>query len=384
MSNSYDDSDRALRTPDVNAPADIVTAVRYCALPEVPERVLAADIPPNRVRLIQLFDKKWVNGTVLHYYFFDREPDGERVRLADGTTEWRPWTGSETDKGVVREAFRSWKEVGVGLQFRQVDSRDEAEIRIGFMRGDGSWSYIGRDVLEIGRDNRTMNFGWGLTGPDGADTALHEIGHTLGFPHEHQNPNAGLLWDEEAVYSALAAPPNNWPRQTTYHNIIRKIPPDQVRGSNWDPNSVMHYPFGPGLIREPAAYRSGLAPAGGLSAWDREYALTFYSRIDQEDYEELRPMRSAALSLRPGEQKNFIITPDATRNYTLGTFGWSDTVLVLFEEVDGELRYRTGDDDSGEDRNARFQAKLYKGRKYVLRVRLYWADLSGETAVMMW
>ena len=29
------------------------------------------------------------------------------------------------------------------------------------------------------------------------DTALHGIGHTLGLPHEHQNPNAGIVWDVE-------------------------------------------------------------------------------------------------------------------------------------------------------------------------------------------
>ena len=73
----------------------------------------------------------------------------------------------------------------------------------------------------------------------------HEIGHTIGFPHEHQNPNAGIVWDEEAVYRALGGPPNNWSRETTFHNIIRKIQPDRVQGSTWDPDSVMHYPFEP-------------------------------------------------------------------------------------------------------------------------------------------
>jgi hypothetical protein len=68
----------------------------------------------------------------------------------------------------------------------------------------------------------------------------------------------------------------------------------------------------------------------------------------------------------------------------MGTFGKSDTVIVLFEEVNGELRYKTGDDDSGEERNAHLKTKLFKGRKYVLRVRLYYSDRADETAVMMW
>lgn len=370
--------------PGSRAATGVATAVSYCSLPPTPERVLAPSVTPGRARLIQMLDKKWVNGTILHYYFFDRQTDGENVRFTDGTTEWRPWTASDHEKNVVREAFNRWKQQGVGLTFTEVSSREEAEIRIGFMQDDGAWSYVGRDVLGIARDERTMNFGWSLAGPDGADTALHEIGHTLGFPHEHQNPNAGIVWDEEAVYAALAAPPNGWSREQTHYNIIRKIPADQVRGSNWDPNSVMHYPFGPGMIKEPAPYRSGLTPAGGLSSWDREYALTFYPSLTDQDYHELVPMQAASLNLRPGEQKNFVIRPSATRNYTFATFGRSDTVLVLFEDVNGEMRYRTADDDSGEERNATFSARLYKGRRYALRVRLYWADQSGETAVMMW
>ena len=51
-------------------------------------------------------------------------------------------------------------------------------------------------------NERTMNFGWDLTTSYGHDTALHEIGHTLGFPHEHQNPTAGIVWNEPAVLAA--------------------------------------------------------------------------------------------------------------------------------------------------------------------------------------
>jgi hypothetical protein len=52
--------------------------------------------------------------------------------------------------------------------------------------------------------------------------------------------------------------------------------------------------------------------------------------------------------------------------------------------VGGELKYRGGDDDSGEDRNAYLKLRLSRGKTYVLRLRLYHADRSGETAVMWW
>jgi hypothetical protein len=342
----------------------------YCTMPQVKEREFGPEVNPNRSRLIRMNDKKWLNGTRLHYYFFTAPAN---------------WATRDAEKNIVRKAFKLWKDVGVGLEFEEVDSVDEAEIRIGFLRGDGAWSYIGRDILTIGQDERTMNFGWDLTAhPAEIDTAIHEIGHSLGFPHEHQNPNAGIVWDEEAVYAALAAPPNSWDRQTTYHNIIKKISPDSVQGSNWDPDSIMHYPFEAGMIKEPAKYHSGLAPAGGISARDQEWVKTFYPPIKKNDTQPLEPLKPVKLTIKPGQQLNFSIAPTATRRYEIATFGKSDTVMVLFEEVNGELRYMSGDDDSGQDSNARLQLKLFKGRRYVLRLRLYYSARSGDTAVMMW
>ena len=338
-----------------------------CALPPVEERTLAPTVDPNRARLIRLFGKKWVNGTELHYYFFDRDQHGG-------------------DVNVVRNAFDVWKELGIGLKFSEVATPSEAEIRIGFIQNDGAWSYVGRDILNAGQGQRTMNFGWSLTNPrEDIDTAVHEIGHTLGFPHEHQNPISGIVWDEAAVYAALAQPPHGWDEDTTYYNIIRKIPADRVQGSVWDKNSIMHYPFEPGLILQPVEFlTNGLQPTPGLSARDRTWVKTFYPTMEEEVDERLLPFESARLTITEGEQKNFRIEPEATRWYDIRTFGVSDTVIVLFEEVDGELRYLAGDDDSGEDYNASLEIKLFKNHKYVLRVRLYYVDTSGELAVMVW
>ena len=63
----------------------------------------------------------------------------------------------------------------------------------------------------------------------------------------------------------------------------------------------------------------------------------------------LEPFQSAALNLGPGQLFNVEIVPDASRTYTVGTSGATDVVLVLFEDVGGELQYLAGDDDSGED-----------------------------------
>ncbi len=358
--------EQMLQSPGAPAGGVEGSADELCALPDLPERTFGDDVSLDRAQLIRVISKKWVNGTVLHYHLFD------------GT----PWGGPEAQKEVVRRAFATWKEVGIGLEFKEVGQPDDAEIRIGFLQGNGSWSYVGRDVLRQGQGERTMNLGWDLTRAGGIDTAVHEIGHTLGFPHEHQNPNAGIEWDEEAVYAALARPPNSWSRQKTFHNIIRKISPDSVDGSNWDSDSVMHYPFRAGLILEPAQYRSGLRPQPGLSEKDKAQVKFFYPPPESV-YPELKPLESRQLNIAAGTQANFAVLPGATRDYEFRTFGNSDTVMVLFEEIDGEPVYVTGDDDSGTALNAQFTVRLIKGRRYILRIRLYYEFASGATAVML-
>lgn len=356
----------------------------FCALRQTPARVFSPDVTRERERAILLLSNKWVSGTTLRYYFFDRPTDGENVLLSNGTTAFRSWVGVEAQRAVVRQGFDVWKNVGMGVKFQEVKEREEAEVRIGFMKGDGAWSQLGRDILKVGPNERTMNFGWDLTLPGEIDTAVHEIGHTLGFPHEHQNPKAGIEWDENAVYAALAKPPNEWDRETTFWNIIRKLPAQDVEGSTWDPDSVMHYPFEKGLIKKPDKYKNGLQPAGGLSAKDAAWVKSLYPPVQESGEVELKPSQSVLLNLLPGAQREFAVKPKESRYYQFKTFGTSDSVLVLFENDNGQLRYRTGDDDSGEGTNAYFRIKLIKGRRYVLRIRLYYSDRPGETSVMMW
>jgi hypothetical protein len=342
-------------------------AKQCCCLPTVPERVLEAGIDPGRESLIRSIEKKWVNGTELKYYFFT---EGD-------------WGGSSSQQKVVKDAFRTWKNVGIGLSFKQVNQPDLADIRIGFKQGDGSWSYLGRDIWNRPVNERTMNFGWPLRGQDGQDTALHEIGHTLGFNHEQQNPFAGIQWDEEAVYQYFAGPPNYWPRNQTYHNILKTLDPNTVDGSDWDPNSIMQYAFGAGLILFPEEFRNGLNPEPGLSEIDKQRVRLFYPELE-DDEQELKPFESRRLTLGPAEQTNFVIRPASTRRYSIQTFGISDTVMVLFEDTDGTLEHLAADDDSGWSRNARISVRLVRGRNYVLRLRLYSSRASGDSAVMIW
>ncbi|MCC9601348.1 M12 family metallopeptidase [Stieleria sp. JC731] len=346
--------------------------VGSCTMPVVAERIYSPDVSPYREGLLRYMGKKWVNGTKLKYYFF----------------EDAPYRGDSSNLDLVRQGFQVWEDVGIGIEFEEVSNIDDAQIRIGFKRGDGAWSYVGRDVIDIpGRHERTMNFGWDLTQDPrggGVDTPVHEIGHTLGFPHEHQNPFSGIVWNEDAVYQYFAGAPNYWSRQQTYHNVLRKLSPNEVEGSQWDPNSIMHYGFAAGLILEPSEYSSGLNPTDGLTEVDKSEVRKFYPPMDPRRYRKLNPFELEMLSIGSGEQKDYVIEPDRSDEYTIQTFGRSDVVMVLFEDVNGELEYVAGDDDSGTDLNAKITTRLVRGRKYVLRIRLYLNWSTGDTAVMLW
>lgn len=356
----------------------------YCNVRPTTPLSFGPEVSADRALAINGLKDKWVNGTELSYYFFDKPTDGQTVNLADGSTAFMPWSASDVQKDIVRKAFKVWADEGIGLKFKEVPSRDQAMLRIGFQNGDGAWSYVGRALLDIATDQRTMNFGWNLVGD--LDTAVHEIGHSLGFEHEHQNPFAGIVWDEEKVYTALARPPNQWSRQKTFFNIIRKLADNQVQGTEWDPDSVMHYPFEAGLIKVPERFLTqALKPAGGLSARDKTYVKQLYpGQGPVADFPVLKLMESRPLNIAPGQQVDLRLVPQRTRYYEIKTFGMSDAVIVLFEDVNGQMKYLGGDDDSGEDRNAYMKFRLSRGRKYVLRLRLYYADRAGETAVMWW
>lgn len=343
--------------------------LQHCCTPIVRERVFDSDVSERRERLIRYIDRKWVNGTKLRYTFFENDP------LA----------GPESEKDLVREGFEVWSDVGIGLGFEEVPQVSEAEIRISFDSSNGrTWSYVGRDVIDIpGQGEPTMTYGWSIAAdPRGVDVAVHEIGHTLGFPHEHQNPFAGIVWNEEAVYAEFAAA--GWSAEETRHNVLNKLRRAEVQGTEWDPNSIMHYDFGPGLILHPQEYSTGLYPTLGSTDSDRSEALKFYPPVEHDAPDPtLNLFELHALDIQPGEQKNFVIEPLETREYRIETLGSSDTVIVLFEDQEGDLKFVAGDDDSGTSLNAVIRAWLEPGRRYVLRVRLYFIWAGGETAIVM-
>jgi hypothetical protein len=155
-------------------------------------------------------------------------------------------------RGGTRAARQEWLDAAAtwmkyaNIRFKQVTS-GPAEVRVTFEPG-GSWSYIGTQILAIPGDQPTMNIGW----PDDMGRTLHEIGHTLGLIHEHQNPLAKIHWNRAAVLAYYAGPPNYWPPEETIANVLEPVNPATLTNGGFDRLSIMLYAIPEELVEDKA------------------------------------------------------------------------------------------------------------------------------------
>jgi len=208
---------------------------------------------PGQLRLDVYNKNKWEPGTELTWCFLE-EPNKD-------------------DEEATKSAFESWSEICF-IKFVKLNDGDlNALIRIGFDPKEAPWSVIGTDVLDKRFTNKkTMNlFCAKQYKPLYPIIALHQIGHILGFPHEHQTPNSGIIWNKGAVYEFFG---QGWNKETIDHNVLnhhRGFP-----GFDFDPHSIMNCGFAPNLIKEPHQFSSGLPIPPGFSKQDQKLAQKFY------------------------------------------------------------------------------------------------------------
>lgn len=170
-------------------------------------------------------------------------------KLAMVMSEW-------TEQGNLKLDFGLDNTTGEYRQWSPTDTAFKSNIRIGFDQ-NGYWSLVGRDSSDpslIGPGEASMNLeGFVEDLPsDWAATARHEMGHALGFHHEHQNPRGGcdeeFRWNDApdgtpGIYTTLGGPPNYWPKSQVDFNLRQLPNSDAYVASAHDPLSIMHYSF---------------------------------------------------------------------------------------------------------------------------------------------
>lgn len=314
------------------------------ALPEDALRFQPTVRSGGRTRAIMPIGKLWMNGSTL------------RVRFIGGTP---------AQHAKVKEQAQWWTQFA-NLHFNFNDAPD-AEIRIAFDPHAGAWSYVGTDNRRIPTDQPTMNLGF----MDGG-TVAHEFGHAIGMAHEHQNPAGGIEWNEAKVIQSLSGPPNNWTEDKIRHNVLDKYRADQVRGSNFDPDSIMLYFFPGDWVKTGVGTRANEV----LSATDKAfiasaqaYPKSAPTLLDAKAIAVNATRRTSASIGKTGEEDLFMFTVVTAGAHTIDTKGSTDVVMKLFGP-NSPTALMAEDDDSGDGTNALIRANLISGVYYV-QVRHY-------------
>lgn len=293
-------------------------------------------------------DKLWPNGSTLSVLFME---------------------GSDEQKMLVKEQAAWWEAVA-NIHF-DFNGDPEADIRITFDENLGAWSYIGTDAASIPKDSATMNLGF----MDGG-TITHEFGHAIGLHHEHQNPAGGIEWNEDVVIRSLSGPPNNWSEKKIRHNVLNKYSIDQVKGSEFDPDSIMLYFFPDSWVKNGEGTKENEA----LSAMDKSfigssdaYPKGSVSNIIEISVADLRGV--AAGIGKASEEDLFTFTVGETGTHTIQTHGKTDLVMKLYGPDSATALIAT-DDDGGEGVNPKLVERLGPG-EYTVQVRHF--DQSAGT-----
>ena len=175
----------------------------------------------------------------------------------------------------VREVAERWVAPGMA-NLRLIFGDPDADIRIAFRQGDGSWSTVGTTCRQVPKSRPTMNYGWiNADSPeeDLRSVVLHEFGHALGLIHEHQNPAGGITWNRDAVIRELSEPPNSWTVAEIEFNVLNAADPQDINATAMDPQSIMMYPI-------PARWTTNGFSAGfnsDLSKEDKKFIRTQYT-----------------------------------------------------------------------------------------------------------
>jgi hypothetical protein len=199
-------------------------------------------------------DRKWpVTGVRLTVGFLDTPDKALRKRVLSNMNAWN-------------------KTANV----RFVETSVDPQVRIS--RGPGGyWSYLGTEILEIPKDEQTMNLeGFTMFTPDSEFHRVirHETGHTLGFPHEHLRKELIERLDRDKTI-AYFEKTQNWSKDEVIQQVLTPLEDAALTETpNADEHSIMCYQI-PGTVT-----KDGQPIIGGLDidASDYSFAAQIYPK----------------------------------------------------------------------------------------------------------
>src|SRR6266508_115114 len=151
----------------------------------------------------------------------------------------------------------------------------DADVRIAFVQGNGSWSYLGTMVHEIPSSEPTMNYGWadaglpGRRGPQGGPPRIRP--HARPDPRAPEPQPADQLEPGGRDRRSLGAT-EQLGRGNDREQYLQAHDPGELSSTPTDPESIMMYPI-------PAAWTTDGFSVGlneDLSATDRDFIREAY------------------------------------------------------------------------------------------------------------
>lgn len=139
-------------------------------------------------------------------------------------------TPSLDERTLIESSMREWEKYA-NIKFEYRENLNDAVIRIGLDRSASSWAFIGRDALNVAAPAPNLNIS-----SNNRREVLSEIGHVLGFPNEHQNPQGKLEWNERALVEYYSR--HEWSLAQIQHRFFSKSSIYPCSRS-FDPNSIM-------------------------------------------------------------------------------------------------------------------------------------------------
>jgi hypothetical protein len=210
---------------------------------------------PSVEHLAVITTKYWqVKGVHLTVAFLDNPAADLRKRILQHMNAW----------GVF-----------ANVKFRA--TKTDPQVRIARTAGDGYWSYLGTDILQIPKNEPTMNLdSFSMDTPESEyhRVVRHETGHTMGFPHEHMRAELVAKIDPAKAIAFFEAT-QGWTEEEVRQQVLTPLEDASLLGTaHADPNSIMCYQI-PGSIT-----KDGQPIVGGtdIDPEDQAFAAKIYPK----------------------------------------------------------------------------------------------------------